>query len=1551
MSSTVPPPILPSFETSTSNTSSPNANRVDTMPLTNDPNNTTNTTNVSQSVVDENLPQLLDSRGGSHVTNVPTFDKEDFTSWKVRNHQGHAFMEISEDEPLVGKADARSGQWVDITMKKDEISDLKKVIDKWTYIKVTLDQLLSEQVLGNIVKALGGKGRRNEKISSKEVVFNKANKFSLVLAPESPLTQKNLISLSDLTPNMADLTLDSSVSKKTRPSIKMSPTYVIKKKTKKSNVVLKPFSDKKVDSFTKQLLLTLMDKAPMIPKPFKEYKYYGFNDHHSDHYEFYPGGEVCGSIAHEPYDCPKRHPNSRRDQGLPTGNQNPLKNSGCSRHMTRIRQYLHRYSKESGPKVVFRDDFSRDTKGYGSVNCNGITFTRVAYVNGLKHNLINISLLCDANYKVLFSKTQETIYNQNDKVVLIAPKRRDVYVIDMSSFNKESNTYFFAKASLSVDWLWHKKLSYLNFKNINNLAKHNLVSGLLSLTFSENKNCSACEKGKHHKKKSNAADCMMSFIRKMENLNEVKVKELRSDNGTEFRNHKLEEFCDEKCISHNFSSPCTPEQNGVAERRNKKTLWIIARGDESLILCMERIDYEETCAPVARLEAIRIFLAYASYMGFMVYQMDVKSAFLNGKISKEVYVQQPPGFESSEFPNRVYKLDKALYGLKQDPEHGFDLKAYSDSDYAGCNLDRKSTLGGCQILGGKLVCWTAKKQSSVAMSSAEVEYVAAAGCCAQVLWIKSQLAYYDVLFDNVPIFCDNTSAIAISNNPVLHSRTKHIDISICTALTKEPFAMCIEYLKDFWYIAEVDDATKDILFSLSLFENRLSFTCNDFLSTIVLTDSETDVSLPYKGSVRAREENICYTRFLSMVFEKLMCDNYHNDSLIVLKPHHISATSFQTPSASKVNLTSHILKVAKLSKKPEESLILPFEEVNAEEFVDKSQSRTNVQPLSQHKASTGKRPRKEKTPSSTQPMVLQSSKSILTSSPPTTHLRHAEELVVIADANKSLNASKSAETQGNQPNTTDAKKKEIIREHSLDIPKDDEPKPESPFDTELEIKFIKSFQASTISDSHNMHSKDDPAFATNVLTKEVKFEMGQPMTSKVRFGMQEVKDNLTSQRKYLGKYCLNVQRGKNKKDKDANPAATQEEHQPAEIILSFEPIVKNEVDLDKQPLSKRFKIMTPIPNIQNPIPLKTIVLEHLLKPKEQQKSVREFTNQLFGTTSSNFSLTHPKEPTPPRDSAKGKKIAVVEEQVNNLFHIKKNEAKKLGLHPPLVLTTFGMIAEDKKRKRTEILKEYFVTENNTVYEMHRNLIPPFRVMPIEGLVINEPESGIFFMNGNTDIAFQREIEFHLTPTTQLIRIQNQIKANSEIAGEMYTKMVYRVKKDSLSAKYQRDLQSYSSQRHRQRSRRLLEDILVSWDGYQLAAKLAGWLPTKEGEYLKAGHVGFGPVLGDDGKRFGTCSTEVVNLVNLLDEIKSRCKEAIVKPGIWLYVVLSIRGGKWASNLCLDTFWGVGDIPLYMCSIHTLEHVQFFRDLEAQIVLEKDEEQKLGLHLLRFAEVK
>ncbi|GKA33049.1 retrovirus-related pol polyprotein from transposon TNT 1-94 [Tanacetum coccineum] len=872
---------------------------------------------------------------------------------------------------------------------KDEIIDLKKVIEKCTCIKVTLDQLLSDQVPGNIVKALGGKGRRKEKISSKELIG---------AAPSG--TSESLISLSDLTLNMADLTLDTPVPKKTRPFVKVSPTYVIKKKIEKSHAVPKPCFDKKADSSTEQLLLTLMEevkglkrkieipsgtpplnshpssskatkqktwfgsykhcgfknhlsddcyskpkcstcgstnhltkehlehavvkktlsklkaqsplkpspkKAPMIPKPFKECKYYGFNDHHSDHCEFYPGCE----------DYLKRLV--------------WYLDSGCSRHMTGIKQYLHRYSKESGPKVVFGNDSSGDTEGYGSMNCNRITFTRVAYVNGLKHNLINISQLCDANYKVLFTKTQGTIYNQNDEVVLIAPRKRDVYVIDIKMENlnevmvkqltSDNRTEFrnykleeFCNEKEAVNTAWYTKnrsiimkrhgntsydvfrgrspdISYFHvfgclvhihnhrgrlgkfdekaddgfFLGYSPMAKafrvfnirRQEMEEIVHVTFSEYDEAISQSSTKGDavnfnenrsfpydeflEPRSEVTQCpgnteYFPYIPAYKNNKPSESPFLQvsvtSEDPLEFTkadNHPTLNEPDQTEFADHFE-PVEPQKNVIIKPINR---WSREKHIELVNIIGEPLAGITTKSRIRDSDAASasecLYVNFLSEMepkkliealeeeGFYGVPDGCKSAFLNGKISKEVYVQKPPGFESNEFPNHVCKLDKALYGLKQAPKawyqanpkqshlvvvkrifrylkgtpnlvlwypkgsgfdpkgSGFDLKAYSDSDYAGCNLDRKSTLWGCHILGGKLVCWSAKKQSSVAMSSAEAEYVAAAGCCAQVLWIKSQLADYDVLYDNVPIFCDNTSFIAISNNPVLHSRTKHID--------------------------------------------------------------------------------------------------------------------------------------------------------------------------------------------------------------------------------------------------------------------------------------------------------------------------------------------------------------------------------------------------------------------------------------------------------------------------------------------------------------------------------------------------------------------------------------------------------------------------------------------------------------------------------------------------------------------------------------------------------------------------------------------------------
>ncbi|KAJ9545588.1 hypothetical protein OSB04_025295 [Centaurea solstitialis] len=127
-------------------------------------------------------------------------------------------------------------------------------------------------------------------------------------------------------------------------------------------------------------------------------------------------------------------------------------------------------------------------------------------------------------------------------------------------------------------------------------------------------------------------------------------------------------------------------------------------------------------------------------------------------------------------PDIMFATWTPYYGIWYPKGLGFELQAYTDADYGGCNMDRKSTSGHLQFLGNKLVSWASKKQQCVSTSTAESEYVAAASCCSQVLWMQSQLRDYGLEYKKIPIYCDSKSAIAISANPVQHSKTKHIDI-------------------------------------------------------------------------------------------------------------------------------------------------------------------------------------------------------------------------------------------------------------------------------------------------------------------------------------------------------------------------------------------------------------------------------------------------------------------------------------------------------------------------------------------------------------------------------------------------------------------------------------------------------------------------------------------------------------------------------------------------------------------------------------------------------
>nr|GEV10328.1 retrovirus-related Pol polyprotein from transposon TNT 1-94 [Tanacetum cinerariifolium] len=233
--------------------------------------------------------------------------------------------------------------------------------------------------------------------------------------------------------------------------------------------------------------------------------------------------------------------------------------------------------------------------------------------------------------------------------------------------------------------------------------------------------------------------------------------------------------------------------------------WLVAVGYSQ----QEGIDYDETFTPVAQIEAIRLFLAYAAHKDFTVFQIDVKTTFLNGILKEEVYVGQPLGFVSKQYPDHVYALDKALYGLKQAPRAWYDVlsqflidsgfqkvptpmveKAKLKLDLVGKPVDHtdyRSMIGSLMYVTlsrpdimfatcDKLVCWLSKKQNYVSNSIAESKYVAVSSCCAQVLWMRTQLTDYGFFYDKVPIYCDSKSEIAISCNPIQHTRTKHIDV-------------------------------------------------------------------------------------------------------------------------------------------------------------------------------------------------------------------------------------------------------------------------------------------------------------------------------------------------------------------------------------------------------------------------------------------------------------------------------------------------------------------------------------------------------------------------------------------------------------------------------------------------------------------------------------------------------------------------------------------------------------------------------------------------------
>ncbi|GJU70657.1 hypothetical protein Tco_1262062 [Tanacetum coccineum] len=218
-------------------------------------------------------------------------------------------------------------------------------------------------------------------------------------------------------------------------------------------------------------------------------------------------------------------------------------------------------------------------------------------------------------------------------------------------------------------------------------------------------------------------------------------------------------------------------QEGIFISQDKYVAEILKKFD--FVSVKSAITPMETKAPLAQDEGspdVDLHL-YRSMIGCLMYLTASRPDIMYAVCACSRF-QVTPKVSHLYAVKRIFKYikGKPKLGLWYPRESPLDLVAYSDSDYAAANLDRKSTTGGCQFLGRRLISWQCKKQTIVATSTTEAEYVAAASCCGQVLWLQNQLLDYGFNFMNTIIHIDNQSTICIIKNPVYHSKTKHIEI-------------------------------------------------------------------------------------------------------------------------------------------------------------------------------------------------------------------------------------------------------------------------------------------------------------------------------------------------------------------------------------------------------------------------------------------------------------------------------------------------------------------------------------------------------------------------------------------------------------------------------------------------------------------------------------------------------------------------------------------------------------------------------------------------------
>nr|GEX64321.1 putative reverse transcriptase domain-containing protein [Tanacetum cinerariifolium] len=529
---------------------------------------------------------------------------------------------------------------------------------------------------------------------------------------------------------------------------------------------------------------------------------------------------------------PRLYDIARRDNPI-------IVESWSSKHMTKNLKLLINFVEKFLGTVIFGNDQIATILGYRDRVQGAVTIKRVYYVEGLNHNLFSVGQFCDADLEVAFRKSTCFIRDLKGNDLLKGSRGTDLYTITFQDTSSPNPICLMAKATSSQAWLWHRRLSHLNFDTINLLSKNDIVIGLLKLKFVKDHLCSSCmeflnktlhayfaSEGINHQTsvartpKQNgvverqnrtfveAARTMLTAAKVPldgENLDIMKEKgdaciflgystQSRSYRAFNKRTKVIVETihvnfdelpqmasehvssdpvprCQRTTLEHDSLSPGTQCQENVPhtaktvttsneldllfslmfdELLNRSTQVVSKSSAETTadapnkcqqqhttplntqttpepscqvptqaptvmsteninqaemnsedaqvkddgfinIFCIsvqergetssrhEGVDFEESFAPVAQLEAVRVFISYAAHKSFTVYQMDVKTTFLYGPLKKEVYVNQPDGFVDPYHPNKVYRLKKAFYGLKQAPRAkgiGFENPSY-----------------------------------------------------------------------------------------------------------------------------------------------------------------------------------------------------------------------------------------------------------------------------------------------------------------------------------------------------------------------------------------------------------------------------------------------------------------------------------------------------------------------------------------------------------------------------------------------------------------------------------------------------------------------------------------------------------------------------------------------------------------------------------------------------------------------------------------------------------------------------------------------------------